>query len=201
MNKKSKLVFGVGINDADYVVQPVVNGKQMMCPYYMAWTHMLERCYSAKYLAKHPTYIGCYVCNDWLTFSKFKAWMETQSWVDKQPDKDLLLEGNKVYSPTTCVFVDRITNTFITDRGAARGEWPIGVDFPSTEGKFRARCSNPFTRKVEHLGYFICPSQAHKAWQAKKHEYACQLADLQEDPRVADALRQRYAPNKDWTSI
>jgi len=40
---------------------------------------------------------------------------------------------------------------------------------------------------------------AHLAWKQQKHEYACLLADLQEDSRVADALRQRYAPDKDWT--
>ena len=65
---------------------------------------------------------------------------------------------------------------------------------------YRAYCNNPFKDKKLHLGSFITELEAHKAWQAKKHEYALQLADLQEDPRVADALRQRYAPYKDWTN-
>ena len=51
--KTKKLVYGVGINDADYVTRKwetiEVNDKQKqklvwICPYYSVWTHMLERC-------------------------------------------------------------------------------------------------------------------------------------------------------------
>lgn len=34
---KRSLVFGVGINDAKYKVQPRINGKQLCCPYYKKW--------------------------------------------------------------------------------------------------------------------------------------------------------------------
>jgi hypothetical protein len=66
---------------------------------------------------------------------------------------------------------------------------------------FKGSCGNPFTGEGTYLGYFTDELACHKAWQAKKHEYACQLAELQEDPRVAQALRERYAPDKDWTKI
>lgn len=197
MKKKNKLVFGVGINDADYVVQPTVNGKRGYCPFYQAWVSMLSRCYSEKYQDKKPTYIDCSVCNEWLTFSNFKSWMEQKDWKGKHLDKDLLIEGNKVYSPTTCIFVDRMTNIFTTDSGASRGQFPIGVCFHKRVGKFRACCRNPFTKKNENLGYFTCPNQAHLAWKKRKHELACQLADLQTDERVAKVLRDRYTSDKD----
>ena len=32
-----KLVCGVGNNDADYAVNPRINGKRGMCPAYQAW--------------------------------------------------------------------------------------------------------------------------------------------------------------------
>lgn len=153
---------------------------------------MIGRCYGANIQAKNPTYIGCSVCEEWLVFSNFKQWMEKQDWKSKQLDKDLLLVGNKVYSPYTCVFVDSVTNKFTIDSGAARGEWPIGVCFHKHTGKFEAQCKNPFTGKNEHLGLFACPEQAHLAWKRRKHELALRLAGLQTDQRVAYALRTRY---------
>lgn len=191
---KNKFVYGVGINDADYFVQPRVNGKVLWCPYYRRWLNMLKRCYSAKEHEKRPTYIGCTVCAEWIYFSKFKAWMITQDWEDNQLDKDILIAGNKVYSPEACVFVDSTINNFTTDCRGARGEYPIGVYFEKSAGKLRAQCRNPFTNKREWLGYFTNPEQAHLAWKTRKHELSCQLADSEyvTDDRVSLALRNRY---------
>ena len=46
---------------------------------------------------------------------------------DKHLDKDILFEGNKIYSADNCVFVTRIVNNFTIDRGAERGKWQVGV--------------------------------------------------------------------------
>jgi hypothetical protein len=118
--------------------------------------------------------------------------METQEWLGKELDKDLLSQGNKIYSPETCVFVDLNVNHFILDRSAKRGDFPIGVSFDKVRGKFQSYCGNPFTGKSSNLGYFDCPEKAHEAWRKRKHELACQLADLQTNERVANALRSRY---------
>lgn len=56
-----------------------------------------------------------------------------------------------------------------------------------------ARCNNPFTLARECLGFFQDPDAAHEAWRARKHEHACVYADMQTDPRIAKALRARYA--------
>lgn len=92
------LVCGVGINDATYSVYRYKGsaGSQKRiwaCPFYRTWGTMLGRCYSDKFHEQNPTYVGCTVCDEWLTFSKFKAWMETQDWKDKQLDKDILVPG------------------------------------------------------------------------------------------------------------
>ncbi|HRN97581.1 MAG TPA: hypothetical protein PLZ58_04005 [Candidatus Saccharibacteria bacterium] len=201
--KPKKLVCGVGNNDADYVTTKMetigyVNGKQKQkrvweCPYFRAWTDMLNRCYDAKTQERQPTYKGCSVAEDWLTFSNFKSWMEKQDFEGKQLDKDLLFEGNKVYSSATCVFVTRAVNLFANDRGAKRGEWLIGSDWYKPAGKFRSRCCNPFTKKQEHLGLFTCELEAHQAWSKRKLELAHELAAIQTDPRVAKALIDRYS--------
>lgn len=66
---------------------------------------------------------------------------------------------------------------------------------------FRSECSNPFTRKRDYLGLFPTELEAHKAWQAKKHEHALRLADLQADERVAKRLTEMYSPDKDLSLI
>lgn len=118
--------------------------------------------------------------------------METQDFVGKQLDKDLLFEGNKVYSDETCVFVTREVNMFTTDSGASRGEWLIGVYWCKAKGKFKSKCSNPWVKKQEHLGYFTSEQEAHNAWAKRKLELAYELAEIQTDERVAKALIKRY---------
>lgn len=209
--KPKKLVYGVGVNDADYATQKFegigyVDGKQKRklmwrCPCYVAWSRMLQRCYSAKFQERNPTYKDCTVIEEWLTFSNFKAWMEKQDWEGKHLDKDLLFEGNKVYSAETCVFVAPLVNTFTTDCGASRGEWLIGASWSKVAGKFKSTCSNPFTKKLEHLGYFDCEQEAHEAWRKRKLELTHELAAIQTDPRVAKALIDRYSKPQDKNKI
>ena len=194
-------VYGVGINDADYAVYKweyvIVDGKKKQkivwtCPYYRVWHSMMERSYSKSYQEKNPTYIGCSVSEEWKRFSNFKRWMEKQDWEGKQLDKDLLVNGNKVYSRETCVFVSRVVNLFMTDRGALRGEYRIGVYWNKRVGKFMSRCRNPFTKKQEYLGLFVNELEAHQAWLKRKLELAYQLAAEQTDERVGKALIARY---------
>lgn len=191
------IVCGVGINDAAYPVTQYVkeNGNYKIvwqCPFYLTWKNLIARCYSKKWLTKYPAYRGCNVCDEWLTFSNFKSWMETQNWQDKALDKDLLVQGNKIYSPDTCVFIDQKINNFTTDRANARGKYLLGVHWYKKTSKFKAQCQNPFKGKNEHIGYFDNELDAHLAWRAKKHEHACKLADLCDDERLAKALRTRY---------
>ena len=200
--KTKKLVYGIGINDADYVVQKFefygyVDGKKKQkqvwrCPFYRAWSSMLNRC-SEKWQEKYPTYKNCAVSEEWLTFSSFKVWMEKQDWEGKHLDKDLLFQGNKIYGADTCVFVTPMVNTFVNDCRAARGEWLIGVSWHKQSEKFQTSCRNPFTKKREHLGYFSCEETAHNAWLKRKLELAHELAAIQEDERVAKALIERYS--------
>jgi len=201
--KPRKTVWGVGINDADYVVKKqetigYLNGKlkQKMvwiCPYYQAWKEMLRRCYSAKYQETYPTYKGCSVSEKWLALSNFRAWMEKQDFEGMHLDKDILFKGNKVYSAETCVFVAPLVNAFINDQRTSRGECLLGACLHKPSGNFKSQCNNPFTKKYEHLGFFTCEQEAHEAWRKRKLELAHELAAIQTDPRVATALIDRYS--------
>lgn len=146
-------MYGVGINDADYEVKKSkkMNGKWKivwMCPYYDRWTSMLSRCYSKKLQETHPTYKGCSVCDEWLRFSNFKKWMEEQNWEGRQLDKDFLFENNKVYSPSTCLFIPNKLNSFIITSGKARGEYPLGVHYMKKARDMINEHSNPYQSQV-----------------------------------------------------
>ena len=185
--KKLKKVYGVGINDADYVVQPTrPDGKRSICPYYLAWLNMLTRAYSPKSHARRPTYSGVTACEEWHSFMAVRAWMETQDWQGKQLDKDIIAPGNKVYSPDTCVFVSPALNTLLTDSAAARGEWPIGVSWRKDHKKFQAYIEEG--GKQRHLGYFTCPQEAHMAWRNAKVSLVREAAYDQADIRIKRGL-------------
>ena len=183
MRKRNRLVFGVGINDANYDIQKE-NGK--LCSYYETWRNMLRRCYSTKFQANNPTYEGCTVCDEWLTFSNFKSWMEQQDWKDKQLDKDLLIYKNKVYSPVTCCFIAKEINVVLTCVGAVtKGNYPFGVYYHKRDRKFYAQCSG------EYLGMFNTPFAAHEKWQEyklKRLEELCKT--YYDDYRVVLGLRR-----------
>ena len=69
------------------------------------WYHMLYRCYSPRAKLTHPTYSECYVCAEWHNYSTFLNWY-SDNYVDGfQLDKDIKIEGNKIYSPETCMLV------------------------------------------------------------------------------------------------
>lgn len=198
LRKRNKGVWGHGVNDAEYNVYTYPNTKvlsraEWVCPFYQVWKDMLKRVYDTKSHTRNPTYIGCSVCEAWHLFSEFREWMETQDWEGKRLDKDLLVPGNKLYSPETCCFLTPRLNVFLCDRSRDRGRLPVGVCKSHKEGRYYSQCSDPFGKRRGYLGVFDTPEEAHEAWRKRKHELACQYADMQTDPRVAEALRRRYA--------
>lgn len=198
MSRIKGTVYGIGINDSPVPVgkDGIVNGKRKLvwvCPFYKSWTNMLARCYSNSFHRHHPAYADCSVVKEWLVFSQYKEWMSSKDWENMHLDKDILLPGNKIYGPDFCAFITIQLNTFITDCALSRGKWPIGVSYKKQAKRFEGKCRNPFTGKQETLGNFDTPQEAHEAWRKRKHQLACQYADLQSDPRVANALRTRYA--------
>lgn len=183
INKKRKsLIYGVGTNDADYRVK--VDG--IICKYYTAWRHIIERCYSPLWLNKYPTYRNCYVCDDWLLFSNFKLWMAKQDWYGRDLDKDIIKPGNNIYSPENCCFIDQSINKLLTNRGAKRGVYPQGVDLYISGDRFRAQIVM-FSKKV-FLGVFDTVEQAKSVYNKAKSDHINSIASKIQDQRVRNGL-------------
>ena len=186
MSKVKRLICGVGFNDAGYT-----SHKSL---YYTKWYGMIRRCYSKESETKNPTYKDCYVCDEWLTFSNFKAWMEQQDYEDKHLDKDLLVCNNKVYSPETCVFVPREINQFLTKSNNSRGKYPLGVSFMVKQKDRPSLRAKPFISMISKggvsnfLGYYETPEEAHRAWQEAKIDQALEYYNEINSTKIKEGL-------------
>jgi hypothetical protein len=191
-----KLIYGVGINDLDYVVT--------RCPFYNTWLEMLRRGFSEREKERHPTYKDTTVCEEWKTASVFKAWMEKQNYEGLDLDKDILIKGNNVYSPETTVFVPSYINTLLVTSKAIRGKWPLGVSLLKDQiakGRskiFRASIKDKRNKDQvqKNLGHFTTQNEAHKTWQQAKYEiFMKRLSEYSQEPsfdvRVHNAMQAR----------
>jgi hypothetical protein len=120
-------VYGVGFVGAG---PHKVSDNQKHTKEYRLWTGMLERCYSAAYQGKFPTYIGCSVDEQWHNFQEFAEWCQWQKGFkekDYHLDKDILSLDIKSYSPSTCCFVHKDINTFLNVNTKQRGMNFLGI--------------------------------------------------------------------------
>ena len=146
---------------------------------YVAWKGMMERCYSEEYLAQHPTYRGCTVCEEWQNFQTFSEWHEENYYeIEGQTmnlDKDILVRGNKEYGPDTCVYVPQEINLIFTKSNATRGEYPVGVHYDTRKRKYVAQCNT--YKKRKHIGYYNSVQDAFLAYKDFKEAYIKRVAN------------------------
>ena len=88
---------------------------------YIKWRDMMQRCYDKNVHKKYkPEYADKYVCEEWQNYANFKLWFDEHYVPCKSNqidlDKDLLVQGNKIYSPETCVFLVHYQNTLFEGR-------------------------------------------------------------------------------------
>ena len=151
------------------------NGKETKV--YSVWKGILQRCYDEKSLKKYPTYKDCEVCEEWHNFQNFAKWYEKNYYeIDGERmcvDKDILCKGNKVYSPTTCVFVPNRINGLFVKCNSKRGNYPVGV----CKGRsgYETYCSDGVKRR--NLGIYNTPYEAFSVYKEFKEKLIKQVAD------------------------
>lgn len=147
---------------------------------YQTWVDMLKRAYTEK--KGRCNYFGVTVCEEWHNFQSFAKWCHSQDFFNIKDengkrydlDKDILVKGNKIYSPETCCFVPSEINCLFIRNKRFRGKYPIGV---TKIGKyFTARLSKGFGNRVL-LGTFKTELEAFSAYKKAKEVYMKELAE------------------------
>ena len=160
---------------------------------YEIWKGLLARVYSDEL----PTYKDVTVCDEWLDFQNFAGWCETQEFFgakDKRGksydlDKDLLVKGNKVYSPDTCCFIPHEVNQIFRSTLSFRGDNAVGVIYRPKIRKFVARLSK--WGKLFHLGQRETEEEAFLLYKKEKEAYLQQVSEKWKglvDDKVCQAL-------------
>ena len=152
--KEDNTIYGVGVSD-------IPNIKS--CRSYQTWIAMLERCYGNmdRY---NGAYKDCSVCEEWHLFSNFNRWFEESENGYQEGyalDKDILVKGNRVYSPQNCCFVPPSLNSMMSRGSHKQREYPIGV-IKCKSGRYRA------SYQQKSLGMFDTPEEAFCAYKAEK---------------------------------
>lgn len=163
-------VFGVGYLGVGDKKQ-AVNGKTTKT--YKTWKNMLKRCYCPKTQSNNRSYIGCSVHEDWHNFQSFAEWFDDQYKEDGwQLDKDLLVEGNKIYSPSTCSLIPRQINTLLIKPIRAK-DLPVGV----SRKKLLYQSQLSVCGKNIALGLYGTAIEAFTAYKTAKETYISDIAN------------------------
>ena len=163
--ERKRIIYGVGINDLYIGTHSDVYSK---------WYNMIRRCYDKKYHINKPSYEEAAVCEEWKHLSNFKLWFDENYIEGYHLDKDILVKGNKVYSPETCCFVPNDINALLTKSNGVRGELPIGVRLSKNKKKFEARLS--VYKGYIHLGSFDTKEEAFEAYKIAKENWVKKTA-------------------------
>lgn len=163
-----KTVYDVGyVGEGDYKI--TFNNKRT--PTSNTWKNMLQRCYRGS--KTHPSYGEVTVVNSWHDFQIFAKWFEenyTKGW---HLDKDILVKGNKVYSPENCAFVPPEINYLFIKCNKSRGEYPIGISLVHNRFQVTIRKNG----KTHNLGRFHTIEEAFQVYKVAKENYIKEVAD------------------------
>lgn len=160
-------------------------------PSYKKWQALLERSFCEKYKSNRPSYKDVTTCEEWYNFQNFTKWYEDnwKPWMNStwHLDKDILIKGNKIYSPETCCFVPSDLNSLLTRRQNKRGIYPIGVS--KRKNKYLSRIN--IKGVVKNLGLYKTPEGAFQVYKEVKETCIKEAADKWKDlidSRVYEAL-------------
>ena len=92
-----------------------------------------------------------------------------------QVDKDILIKGNKIYSPDTCAIIPQYINTLFIRNNRKRGQYPVGVYYNKRAKKYEAMYK--INGKNKHIGYYTSVDDAFLAYKEYKEDHIKQIAD------------------------
>lgn len=196
-------IFGVGYKgEGKYRARRSVENGSKVYKSYEVWIDMLWRVYGDHKLSNRYKERGVSVCEEWHNFQNFAEWYLTYKPENRNLvlDKDILVRGNKKYSPMTCTFVPQEVNKFFCASNKRRGDLPVGVYFHERFNKYEGCVSH---RGSKHIKYFNTSDEAFAWYKHKKEGLLQTLADIHFmlsniDSKAHDALlRWRAVPYPD----
>ena len=147
--------------------------------FYSHWSNMMTRCYNEKSWETRPGHRGCTVHPCFQNFQNFCYWCEKNYYEVEGEimdlDKDIMHYGNKVYGPTTCMFVPQsINKLFIRDRSAEKICTPVGVHV-TDNGRYSVNCN--IRKNINYVGTFDDPMEAFRAYKEVKEKEIKRVAE------------------------
>lgn len=166
---------------------PIMLDYEVKTKEYETWKNMLYRCFDYDTKQRNPTYRDVTCCEEWLLYENFYEWLHKQpnfiKWLNEDGwhlDKDILVKGNKIYSPDTCSLVPYNVNVLFCKADAIRGEYPIGVTYSKRDDVYHAKVNNPLTNEVGHLiGSYKTTDKAFDAYKKEKERIVKEVAEIE----------------------
>lgn len=168
-NKNNKSIYGIGfIGYGKHI--PKNNAVA-----YKTWKGVFNRCYN-KNNKNNVNYLNVItICENWHNYQNFAEWFENNYIVGFELDKDILIDGNKIYSPNTCCFVPQEINNIFKKNQKKKYNLPIGVFYREKSKKYISMLNN------KTLGYYENIEDAFNCYKKEKENYYKKIADKWKD--------------------
>lgn len=173
-NPRYPTVCGVGYLDGETIKNEF--GETLNS--YHVWRNMLDRCYNKK-CCNYKNYgaVGVTVCEEWKSYAVFKEWFNDNYYeLDDERvelDKDILIDGNNIYSPNTCIFVPIIINLMFKGH-KRKNDLPKGIKRKGK--KYTARITKH--KQEYYLGIFNTKEEAYSSYINARNLYILELAEF-----------------------
>ncbi len=181
-NPYDRTVYGVGYIGVGKF-KPSIN--KVNTQEYNLWDSMLERCYCEKRRYRARSYFDCEVCEEWHNFQCFTEWFHDNYYecdYRLHVDKDILVPGNRIYSPDNCLLIPQKLNVLFINKPNNRG-LPNGIE----------KCVYGYSAKYNHnkLGVYTTLEEAYSVYTQRKKEEIIKVANEYKNIipiRVYDAI-------------
>jgi hypothetical protein len=171
-NPYDRALYGVGyLGEGKYTCHE--NG--VLTNHYVAWASILCRCYYEKNRHLNSSYEGCGTIKEWHNLQYFSEWYydniyDVGNGERMHVDKDILFNGNKLYSPDTCIIVPQKINILFHTKEKKRDP-----DLPNAIHRCKTGYQSFYNGKS--LGVFNSVESAVKAHDDTMRIHIKQLVD------------------------
>ena len=162
-----KLLYGVGITDC------TKDEKYTKC--HKTWSNMIERCYSKLYQENNKQFQGYTVCDEWLTYSKFRSWYDRNYYEVPGMAIDINRNwyGSNIYGPDTVLFLPRELRKALNSVNCKNASGYAGVCFDKAKGKYKASIS--INARRVHIGMYNTAHEAGDAYKVEREIYISKM--------------------------